>query len=96
MNSKIVKISLERIHRLFELAEQNLKDHPDRSKRYIQLARKIGTRNNARFSTELKNKFCKKCNNFLKKDKTASLEVQGSFLKIKCLECGFERKTRNL
>lgn len=94
MNSKIQKISLERIYRLFELAEQNLQNHPDRTKRYVQLARLIGTRNNARFPAELKNKFCKKCNAFLEKGVTAEHTVQGSFLKIKCIECGFERKTR--
>ncbi len=95
MNAKIQKISLERIYRLFELAEQNMESHPERTKRYIELARKIGTRNNARFPKELKDSFCKKCNAFLKKGKTAEHKTEKGLLVIKCIECGFERKTRS-
>ena len=59
MLSRIIK---ERIERLFELAEENIKTHPERSKRYISLARKLSTRYNFRLSPKMKNKFCKKCN----------------------------------
>lgn len=93
MNKKIQALALERIYRLFELAELNLKNHPDRSKRYIQMARKIGTRTNTRIPDDLKPGYCKKCNAFLKKGVNAEHEKQGTILIVKCLECGAERKT---
>ena len=86
-------IALERIYRLFELAEKEFSSNPERSRRYVQLARAIGKRNNVRIPKELKTKFCKKCNSFLKKGKNVELEKKGTLLIVKCKECGFERKT---
>ncbi|MBI4044586.1 MAG: ribonuclease P [Candidatus Diapherotrites archaeon] len=93
MNKKIQALALERIYRLFELAELNLENHPKRSKRYIQLARAIGTRTNTRIPAELKPCYCKKCNAFLKEGINAGHGKQGTLLTVKCLECGAERKT---
>jgi RNase P subunit RPR2 len=42
---------------------------------------------------ELKTKFCKNCNAFLLKGKNAEITKQGSLTIVKCLVCGFERKT---
>jgi len=91
--NKQQEIALERIFRLFELAEKNFSRHPERSRRYINLARKISTRNKATIPSELKKRFCKKCGSFLKKENNAQHSKQGTILLIKCLECGFERKT---
>lgn len=90
----VQKIALERIYRLFELAEQESGKDPEFSKRCIGLAKKISTRNRARIPAELKIRFCKKCGAFLKKGKTAEFGKIGKFLRVKCMECGFERKTR--
>lgn len=87
------KIALERIYRLFELAEQEFENHPERSRRYVQLARLIGTKNRAKIPKELKQKFCKKCGAFLKEGKNAELVKEGSLLAVRCKECGFARKT---
>ena len=86
------EIALERIYRLFELAEQEFEKHPERSKRYVELARKIGTRNKATIPAELKKQFCKKCGCFLKKGKNAEWKELGNLLEIKCQECGFKFK----
>lgn len=94
-NKKFVeKIALERIYRLFELAEAEIGKRPERSKRYIELGRRIGTRNRVRIPQELKQKFCKKCNSALKKGKNAEIEKTKTFVIVKCKECGFERKIR--
>lgn len=90
--NKRKEIALERIHRLFELAEQEFEKKPERSKRYIELARKIGTRNRTVIPTELKKKFCKKCGAFLKKGQNAEQIQDKEILKIKCKECGHESK----
>jgi len=42
------KIARERIEILFKIAERKLEGHPERSRRYIELARKIGLRYNIR------------------------------------------------
>ena len=90
----IAKIALERIWRLFELAEKEFSKHPGRSKRYVALARKISTRNKATIPAELKRKFCKKCGAYLKKGKNSEWKHSGSFLVIKCRECNAQRKTK--
>jgi len=38
------KIAFERIEKLFEQAALSFKEHPDLSKRYVALARKLSTR----------------------------------------------------
>ena len=90
----VEKIALERIYRLFELAEGEFSKHPERSKRYVQLARKIGERNRVRFPQVLKSKFCKNCNSFLVEGKNSEIEIRGTLMEIKCNCCGFIRKTR--
>ncbi|MFH1447562.1 MAG: ribonuclease P protein component 4 [Candidatus Micrarchaeota archaeon] len=57
----VTQIAKERIEILFRLARENAKTHPERSKRYIQLARKIGMRYLVRFPRKLKLTFCKAC-----------------------------------
>ena len=55
------KIASERINILFRLASEEFKKHPERSNRYVELARKIGMRYNVRIPKLLKRRFCKKC-----------------------------------
>lgn len=85
-----VKIAKERIDILFNLAEKELKKNPERSRRYVELARKMGMRCNIRLTKEQKRKFCKKCNQLLTTKKTAKIKVgpQEKFMEIKCLSCG--------
>lgn len=86
------EIALERIYRLFELAEAEFALHPERSKRYVELARKISTRNKAPIPAELKKRFCKKCGAFLVEGKNAEWKEIGPLIEIKCSECGFAFK----
>ena len=86
------EIALERIHRLFELAEQEFDKNPERSKRYIELARKLGTRNRVVIPAELKKRFCKKCGILLIEGKNAEHTPEKEIIKIKCTECGYSFK----
>lgn len=52
------KLALERIYRLFELAEKADKEH---QKRYIEIAQRIGTGTKVKIPHELKKKYCRKC-----------------------------------
>ncbi|MEM5836342.1 MAG: ribonuclease P protein component 4 [Candidatus Aenigmatarchaeota archaeon] len=82
-----LKIARERIQILFNLAEKELREHPERSRRYIELARKIGLRYNIRLPREMKRKFCKNCNTLLKPGLTCSIRIQNKMIIIKCWNC---------
>jgi ribonuclease P protein subunit RPR2 len=81
------KIAKERIEILFEQAEKNFKKRPERSRRYVELARKIGLRYNVRFSKELKRKFCKNCNSLLIPGVSSQVRLKKKILIIKCKKC---------
>ncbi len=89
------EISLERIYRLFELAEKSFPKRPERSKRYVEIARNIGKKNSTVIPTELKKKFCKKCGAFLKKGKNAKWGKKEKWVEITCKECGFTAKRKH-
>jgi len=89
---EVRKIATERIYRLFELAGKEFLAHPERSRRYVELALKIAKRNNAKVPRELKEKYCKKCGAFLKEGKNSELKDGDGILEVKCKECGFARK----
>ena len=82
------KIGLERIKILFEEAEKNLKKHKARSKRYIELARKISTKNKVKIPKLLKRRFCKKCNTYLVPGYNCKVRNHKSRIIYQCLECG--------
>lgn len=81
-------IARERMQILFGLAERELEKHPERAKRYVKLAQKIGMRYNVRPTKGMR--FCRKCFTPLKpgvncrirarKDKQAVI--------VTCLACG--------
>jgi ribonuclease P protein subunit RPR2 len=83
------EIALERVYRLFELAEKEFSKRPERSRRYVELARKLSMRNKAPIPPALKKRFCRKCGAFLKKGKNAEWADLGEVVEIKCMECGF-------
>lgn len=83
------KIAKERIQILFDLAEKEFTKHPERSRRYVELARKIGLRYNIRFPKKIKRKFCKECNTLLKPGTTSQVRIESKkkTIVIKCLKC---------
>jgi ribonuclease P protein subunit RPR2 len=82
------KLALERIYRLFELAEEMQKEGKEKySKRYLQLAKRIGEKLSVTIPKELKKKFCRKCYSMKVEEKK-----EKPFLIIKCTECKKEKK----
>ena len=57
-------VVLERMGILLSLAEKIARENPSRAKRYVSLARRLGTRFRMRVPKEWKARFCKKCNAF--------------------------------
>lgn len=82
-------IARERIEILLDLAEKEIKKHPERSRRYVELARVIGKRYNIRLKKEQKAKFCKRCNTILIPGYTMKtwLDPKNKTKVIKCLHC---------
>jgi len=81
------RIARERISILFDLAKKEIKKHPERSRRYVELARKIGLRYNVRLPKELKRKICKKCNMLLVPGVTCKVRLKENKIVIYCLAC---------
>lgn len=83
------KIAEERIEILFGLAKKEIEKNPERSRRYVELARKIGMRYNVRFSKQLKRIFCKECNTILMPGRTSQVRIGGKIksVTVKCKNC---------
>ena len=88
----VQRIALERIYRLFELAGKEFGKHPERAKRYVEIARALGKRNKVAIPQELKRRFCKGCGAFLKRGMNSDERVEGKLLLLECKECGKIRK----
>ena len=86
---KIEDLAVQRIERLFELAEAAAQDEQEqRCKRYIQLARAIGMRYRVRIPKQLKMRLCKQCYALLIPGKTARVRLRGEYMTTTCLQCG--------
>jgi ribonuclease P protein subunit RPR2 len=81
-------MAYERIIRLFELAHIEFNDHPERSNRYVQLARRIGMRYRVRMPQEFKRQICKHCHIYLVQGATARTRLQGTHISTTCTSCG--------
>jgi ribonuclease P protein subunit RPR2 len=81
------RIALERVGKLFAQAEESFKEHPELSKRYIALARRIATRYKVRLTVAQKRLFCKKCNAYLKNGINSRARLSRGTLVVTCLEC---------
>lgn len=92
--SWVKEIAMERILKLLGFAEENAKARPDRSKRYVELARKISTRYTVPIPQNLKKKFCKACNAFWVPGKNLKVRANARTKSIDyvCLECGERRR----
>jgi ribonuclease P protein subunit RPR2 len=84
-----IKIAEERIAILLDLAEREFAKYPERTKRYVQLARKIGLRYNVRLSKGQKRMFCKACNSLLIPGRTSQVRLKSEkkVVEVKCLIC---------
>jgi len=83
------RIAKERIEILLALAEKEFKKNSERSKRYVELARKIGLRYNVRLTKNQKNKFCKKCFSLMVPGATSvvRLDDKTKTIIIRCKKC---------
>lgn len=85
-----IKIAKERIKILFEKAEEDFEKHPERSHRYVEIARKIAMKFNLSIPRKYRRRFCKNCYKYLMPGKNATVRFDSEHSKkiIKCEECG--------
>ncbi len=84
----MLKIAEERINILFNRAEEEFTKHPERSDRYVEMARNIAKRYNMKMPAKWGKRFCRNCHHFLKPGLNCQIRLSNSSVVIKCLECG--------
>ena len=85
------KIPEERIRTLFKQAESTYPTDPQRAQRYIDLARKIGTRNRTHLPRDLRRRVCRNCKAYLvpgANSRTRIRQRREPHVAITCLSCG--------
>ncbi|SFM66272.1 ribonuclease P protein component 4 [Methanolobus profundi] len=81
-------IAMERIEYLFTLAKEEFPASPNRSKRYVSLARKIGMRHRVSIPADLKRNFCRNCGSLLVPGSNSRTRLKNGYILMTCLECG--------
>ena len=90
----MVRVAQDRIADLFGLAErESTAGSTTLPDRYVQLARKIGTRYNVRLLTEYREFYCRGCSAYWVEGRTVRTRLRGGRRVRTCLKCGRERRT---
>jgi len=87
LKSKQKVIAKERVKTLLTLAEKSFHKNPERSNRYVELARKVAMKARARIPSELKSKFCKHCYTFLQPGVNCRVRTKNNKVVYYCLNC---------
>jgi ribonuclease P protein subunit RPR2 len=86
------ELALQRIHHLFIEAENVCAAHPERSERYVVLARKIAMKARISLPRELKRHFCRHCGAYLNTGATSRVRLRNQFVLVTCLHCKSQQK----
>jgi len=90
----MVRIAHERIDDLFALAAREARgDRPELANRYVELARRVGTRYNVRLPPEYRELYCRGCSTFWVEGRTVRTRLRAGHRVRTCLACGRERRT---
>lgn len=87
-------IARERIEVLFARAEQAFPEHPERSDRYVELARKIAMRQRIRIDRRFRRRFCHHCSAFLVPGRNMRVRVSRGNVVVTCLACNKQMRYR--
>jgi len=85
-------MALQRIERLFKLAEEWHREHPERSNRCVELARRIAMKYRVRIPKVYRRRFCRKCGSYFIFGKNARVRLKKKRVVVECLNCGFKRR----
>lgn len=84
-------IATERMDILFSMAKKEFSSNPERSHRYVALARKISKKYNIKIPSKWRRSYCKNCYKFLAPTNSSVRLVNGE-VNIKCHECDYTIK----
>lgn len=79
-------LALQRMERLFLLAEEEHRSHPERSRRYVEIARRISTRTRVRMPCVLKKLYCRHCGSYLSPE-GSRVRLRDGVLITTCIHC---------
>ena len=88
----MIDIAVERMNILFNRAEMEFINHPERSNRYVELALKLSTKYNTKVPKQWRRRYCKKCHKFLSYGHNSTVRLVNSEVNIFCGECGHVMK----
>ncbi|NMB77541.1 MAG: ribonuclease P [Methanomicrobiales archaeon] len=86
------QIARERVAVLFSRAEAAFSLHPERSNRYVEIARKIAMRQRIRIDREFRRRFCHHCSAYLMPGQNMRVRVHRGNVVVTCHVCN--KKTR--
>lgn len=90
----MVRIAHERIADLFALAEREAAGPDGKlANRYVQLARRVGTRYNVRLPAEYRELYCRGCSTYWVEGRTVRTRLHGTRRVRTCLSCGRSRRS---
>jgi ribonuclease P protein subunit RPR2 len=93
-NPATKKIARERIRILFGEAASAGPAHPERSNRYVELARKIAMRQRVRIDRDLRRRYCHHCSAFLTPGRNMRVRVHRGNVVVTCLCCNRKMRYR--
>ena len=85
------QIAMQRIHRLFSLAKEKIREEPELAQRYVTIARKIAMRAKLRLPVEYRRMVCRHCKSFIYPGVNCRVRVQQKrepHMAITCQICG--------
>ena len=89
----MISVARERMAILMGRAEEaSRREDPDLARRYVGLARRIGTRYNIRIPPVLKDQFCQGCSGFFREGVTVRTRLNAGKRTRTCLACGRIRR----
>lgn len=89
----MVRVARERIADLFALAEREAeRPSGELANRYIELARRVGTRYNVRLPAEYRELYCRGCSTYWVEGRTVRTRLRGARRVRTCLRCGRTRR----
>ncbi len=88
------QVARERIEVLFGQAMAAFPEHPERSNRYVALARRIAMRQRVRIPRQYRRRFCHHCYAFLVPGQNLRVRVQRGNVVMTCLVCRKQTRIR--
>jgi ribonuclease P protein subunit RPR2 len=87
-------VAKERISILFAQAQEAFREHPERSNRYVALARRIAMRQRVRIDREFRRQYCHHCYAFLVPGQNMRVRVHRGYVVVTCGMCNKKMRYR--